>query len=195
MSNFIRSLNNLIKKIDSFFNNISRICAVISSILLIFITIIIFAGVFNRAFLSLPWLFVEEYSALALIPIAYLSMGYTLRWNQHLKMDIVVRNVPDRLKQIFGIFAAVFSLVCISYMAISSIDWFTYAFERHITSSGTLRTPLWMISSTIVIGVILFGIDMLLLIIHRIISMICGGSVLKFVDDEKTELSSGEGGV
>lgn len=181
------------KKIDAFFNFVSRICAVVSGILLVGVTLIIFAGVMNRSLFHLPWLFVEEYSALALIPISYLTMGYTLRWNQHLKMDIVVRNVPDRVKQIFGIFAAVFSLGCIAYMTISSVDWFSYTFERHVTSSGTLRTPLWPISLTIVFGVVLFAIDMFLLILHRIFTVIFGISPLKFVDDDPAELPAAGG--
>lgn len=180
------------KKIDSFFEMISRLCYVICAVILIGVTIIIFLGVMNRTFFDFVWLFVEEYSALALIPASYLAMGYTLRWNQHLKMDIVVRNVPRKLQQIFGIFAAVFSFICIIYMAIAAIDWLTYTLERNVTSSGTLRTPLWAVSSTMVIGIVLFGVDMLLLIIHRVAELITGKGPLKFIDDE-AELPTGEG--
>lgn len=100
-------------------------------------------------------------------------------------MDIVVRNVPLRVKQVFGIFAAVFSFICIIYMAFSAIDWFIYTFERNVTSSGTLRTPLWLISGTIVVGIVLFAIDMFILILHRLINMVYGESSLKFIDDEE----------
>jgi TRAP-type C4-dicarboxylate transport system permease small subunit len=129
MDNISQILINITKKIDLLFNAVSRVCAVISSILLIGVTLIIFVGVVNRTFFEYTWLFVEEYSALALIPISWLTMGYTLRWNQHLKMDIVVRNVPRYYKRILGIFAAVFSLICIIYMTISAIDWFTYTLK------------------------------------------------------------------
>jgi len=120
-------------------------------------------------------------------------MGYTLRWNQHLKMDIVVRNVPSYYKRILGIFAAVFSLICIIYMTISAIDWFTYTFERHVTSSGTLRTPLWFISGTIVVGIVLFAIDMSLLTVHRTIAMVRGSGPLKFIEDDEPEPAAKEG--
>lgn len=174
----------IIKKIDWLFSFVSRLCYGIGGILLVGITLIIFAGVINRSFFSFPWLFVEEYSSLALIPLSYLAMGYTLRWNQHLKMDLVIRNVPDRLRQILGIFAAVFSAVCIIYMVYASYKWFMYTVVRHVTSSGTLRTPLWIISGTMAIGILLFAIDMGLLIIHRVVGLITGKSLLKFVDDD-----------
>ncbi len=193
MGNISHILINIIKKIDLFFNAVSRVCAVISSILLVGVTLIIFAGVINRTFFEYTWLFVEEYSALALIPISYLTMGYTLRWNQHLKMDIVVRNVPKSFKRIFGIFAAVFSLICIIYMAMAAIDWFTYTLERHVTSSGALRTPLWFISSTIVAGIVLFAIDMSLLVVHRTIAMVNGSGSLKFIDDDESDQAAEEG--
>jgi len=193
MDNISQTLINITKKIDLFFNAVSRVCAVISSILLIGVTLIIFAGVVNRTFFEYTWLFVEEYSALALIPISWLAMGYTLRWNQHLKMDIVVRNVPSYYKRILGIFAAVFSLICIIYMTISAIDWFTYTFERHVTSSGTLRTPLWFISGTIVVGIVLFAIDMSLLTVHRTIAMVRGSGPLKFIEDDEPEPAAKEG--
>lgn len=180
------------KKIDSFFNAVSRICCVISGILLIGVTLIIFAGVVNRTFFHFTWLFVEEYSALALIPISYIAMGYTLRWNQHLKMDLVVRSVPSKVKQIFGIFAALFSLVCIVYMTIAAMDWLTYTMERNVTSSGALRTPLWVISSTMVFGIGIFAIDMLLLVINRVITLIRGEGPLNFIEDE-AELPLGGG--
>lgn len=189
MSNILIAI---VEKIDSFFAWTSRICCVICGVLLIGVTLIIFAGVINRAFLDFTWLFVEEYSSLALIPISYLAMGYTLRWNQHLKMDIVVRNVPDLVRKIFGVFAAIFSLICIVYMLTASIDWFVYTFTRHVTSSGTLRTPLWTISLTMAAGIILFAVDMLLLIVHRLYALFTGGSLLKFTDDDYDSMNEEE---
>lgn len=181
----------IVRKIDLFFSFTAKISSIISGVLLVGVTLIIFAGVINRAFFNFAWLFVEEYSALALLPISYLAMGYTLRWNQHLKMDIVVRNVPDLVKNILGIFAATFSLVCLVFMLHASTNWFIYTFIRHVTSSGTLRTPLWIISGTMVLGVLLFTIDMLLLIIHRGVLCCTGKSILRFVEDEREPLQGG----
>lgn len=184
MKRRIDVLYGVVSRIDNFFNGLSKVCAVISGVLMIAVMLIIFAGVFNRSTFGFTWLFVEEYSALALIPIAYLTMGYTLRWNQHLKIDILTRHVPIRARQVLGIFAAVFSFVCIIYMCYSAIDWFTYTLERKITSSGTLRTPLWMVSGTIVAGIVIFAIDMFMLILHRILTMIRQDWYLNFIDDE-----------
>lgn len=193
MNSSVKVFIKITKKIDIFFDYISKVCAVISGILLIAVTLIIFAGVVNRAFMSWIWLFVEEYSALALIPMSYLVMGYTLRWNQHLKMDLVVRNVPRFWKKLLGIFAAVFSLICIIFMIMASFDWLVYNIERNVTSSGALRTPLWIFSASILLGLVLFAIDMLLLIINRIVALVYGEYPLLFIEDETSEDSELEG--
>ena len=185
---------NITKKIDAFFEFISKICALISGVIIIGIMLMIFAGVFNRAFSLWIWLFVEEYSALALIPMSYLVMGYALRWNQHLKMDLVVRNVSKRWKRVFGIFASLFSLVCIGYMVQSSTHWLIYSIERHTVSSGAMQTPLWVISASILLGLMLFAIDMLLLTINRVIDLIYGETPLRFIEDETSNLVTVEGG-
>ena len=182
------------KKIDILFDFVSKMCAVISGALTIGVMLIIVAGVFNRALSLWIWLFVEEYSSLALIPMSYLVMGYTLRWNKHLKMDLVVRNVPKKWKQILGIFSSVFSLVCIGYMIQSSTNWLIYSIERHTVSSGAMQTPLWVISASIVIGLVLFAIDMLLLTVNRVIDTFGQVAPLKFTEDAETVLIVEEGG-
>lgn len=187
-------LVSAMKKIDAFFEFISKVCAIISGVIIIGVMLIIFAGVFNRAFSLGTWLFVEEYSALALIPMSYLVMGYTLRWNQHLKMDLIVRNVPKRWKQVLGIFASIFSLVCIGYMVKSSVNWLAYSILRHTVSSGAMQTPLWIINSFILAGLVLFAIDMMLLTISRIGTLIYGKAWLRFLEDDETNSSLSVGG-
>jgi len=125
----------IIQRIDEFFDYISKVCALISGVLIIGVMLMIFAGVFNRALSLWVWLFVEEYSALALIPMSYFVMGYTLRWNKHLKMDLITRVIPMKWKLICGIFAAIFSLVCTGYMVQAAIRWLTYTIGSSVPAS------------------------------------------------------------
>lgn len=185
----------IIQRIDEFFDYISKVCALISGILIIGVMLMIFAGVFNRALSLWVWLFVEEYSALALIPMSYLVMGYTLRWNKHLKMDLITRIIPVKWKLICGIFAAIFSFVCTAYMVQAAIRWLTYTIERQTVSSGAMQTPLWIISTSILFGLVLFAIDLLLLTINRVINLKDGTAPLLFKEDETPESQLIKGGV
>ncbi len=163
---------NIVKKVDTFFDFIARGCLIISGTLLIFVTLIIFAGVINRAFIGMIWVFVEEWSTLALIPISYLVMGYTLRCNRHLRVDLLVTRLSSKWKIIFTIFAATFSLVCLWFMIAASADWFSYTYINKTTSFGPMRTPLWMFSASILFGLILFAIDMLILLVNQLLSLL-----------------------
>ena len=64
----------VIQKIDSFFDMVSKICFALTAIIIIGITVLIFASVINRTFIGSVWLFVEDYATYALIPISYLVL-------------------------------------------------------------------------------------------------------------------------
>lgn len=64
------------QRIDSILDTIDKIGLVVSSALMIAVTLLITAGTINRAFIGMIWVFVEEWSALAMIPMSYLVMGY-----------------------------------------------------------------------------------------------------------------------
>jgi len=174
-----------VQRIDAVFDAIDKISAVISSVLLIAVTLLITAGTINRAFIGMIWVFVEEWSALALIPMSYLVMGYTMRWNRHMKVDLAVKKLPPRWRRICGVFAAFFSLVCLGFMVERSWDWFIYTVREQVTSSGPMRTPLWIFSASVVFGLLLFMVDMLLLLAHELFRLLRDGSTLRFQDDEE----------
>lgn len=185
----------IIRKIDAAFDYLSKVFVVISGILLVGVTLIISAGVLNRTFTDWAWLFVEEWSSLALVPISYFVFGYTLRRNRHLKMDLVVRRLSKKWRNIFAIFAAVFSLVCLGFMTQSSMRWFLYTLKRNVTSSGPMQTPLWIFSLSILVGLVLFMLDMLMFLINRVLDLKYGDAPLNFDSEMQSDIPDIEGGV
>lgn len=178
---------SITKKIDKVFDFLSKASAVFSGVLLLGVTIIICAGVFNRALTDWVWLFVEEWSGLALIPISYLVFGYTLRKNRHLRMDLIVRRLTKKWQKILAIFSAAFSLVCLGFMIRSSANWFIYTLTRNVLSSGPMKTPLWLFSASILFSVILFAIDMILFMANAFIAVKYGKSQLRFDETDSSE--------
>lgn len=176
-----------VQRLDALFDTIDKIGVVISSILLIAVTLLITAGTINRAFIGMIWVFVEEWSALALIPMSYLVMGYTLRWNRHMRVDLAVKNLTPRWRQICKIFAAVLSLICLAFMIERSWDWFAYTLRERVTSSGPMRTPLWVFSLSVFVGIVLFSFDMLLLLAQAVFRLLRRGPGLRFKEDEEPE--------
>lgn len=181
MSRWIRHL----QRVDAVFDTLDKAGAVISSALLIGVTLLITAGTINRAFIGMIWVFVEEWSALALIPMSYLIMGFTLRWNRHMRVDLAVKYLTPRWRCICKIFAAIVSLVCLGFMIERSWDWFTYTLRERVTSSGPMRTPLWVFSASVLIGLLLFAFDMVLFLANGVLRLLRLESALRFQDDEQ----------
>lgn len=171
-----------IKVIDTIAFYISRAAGVICGALLVGVVVIICAGVFNRLFIHQSWMFVEEWSGLALVPMSYLSFGYAHRYNKHLKMDLIVKRMSIKGQNIMAIFAAAFSLLCLVYLMGFSYNWLDYCITRNALSSGPMQTPLWIFSLSILVGMIILALDMIGFLINRVIHMITGESPLRFYD-------------
>lgn len=176
-----------IKTVDTIAFLISKFSMVFCGILLVLITTMIFAGVINRIFSIWTWLFVEEWSSLALVPLSYLAFGFTLRYNKHLKMDLLVKRMSVKMQNAFAIFSGVFSIICLFFLIQFSWTWLAYQIENEVVSSGPMHTPLWIISVTIFVGMILFLLDMFLFTINRIFALRFHEAPLQFFDQIENE--------
>lgn len=186
-------LIRITKIADQTFFAFSRICVAVSGIIMVGITIMITLGVFARTFTDWVFLFVEEWGALALIPISYLAFGYVLRRDRHLKMDLLVRAVPKSIKEVFAIFSGVFGLFVLAFIIQSAYNSFMYTWVRQVVSSGPMQTPLWIFNLVILIGIALFTIDMILFLANHIIYVVKGKRVYHF-EDIDVEPDKMEGG-
>ena len=180
----MRGLVTVVRRIDTILNTLDKAGVVISSAILVLVTLVITAGAFNRAFLGMIWVFVEEWSGLALIPMSYLVMGYALRWDKHMRVDLLVKKLPARWQHLFAVFAAVLSLICLGFMVERTWDWFAYTLQEQVTSSGPMRTPLWLFSASILLGLFLFALDMALFLINKLFRLFLGESPLRFHGEE-----------
>lgn len=181
-------LMEAVKAVDTVAFHISKTAGFICGALLVGVVIIICAGVVNRLFIHQSWMFVEEWSGLALIPMSYLSFGYAHRYNKHLKMDLIVKNMSEKWQDIMAIFAAAFSLLCLIYLMGFSYNWFDYCITRDALSSGPMQTPLWMFALSILVGMVILTLDMIGFLINRIIHLATGKLPLRFysqTDDEE----------
>jgi C4-dicarboxylate transporter, DctQ subunit len=155
MNNFVR----LLIALDKAFYWLSRAAAVIAGTFIALTTVMICAYIINRQFIGQVWLFVEEWTALLLLPISYLGMSYTLRWNRHLRVDILTMRCGPKLRNILTAAACLFSLIVLAFMIERGLDWFWYNWTEDVRSSGAMRTPLWIFSLSMVIGLVMYFID------------------------------------
>ncbi len=163
--------------------HISRAAAVISGILISLVTIMVFAYIVNRAFIGKIWLFVEEWTSLSLVPIAYLGMGYTLRWNRHLFIDVLTRKFNRKKRDTIAIAVTVFSLLVLAFMIERSLDWFAYTINQEIRSTGPMRSPMWIFSGSMFGGLCVYTLDMVFCLFSEILKKADSKVKLRFFDE------------
>lgn len=169
----------MIARIDLVASYISKIGIYISCALLVFITIIIFVNVILRSFFQYNLPFVEEWASLSLVPMSYLGLGYTLRKDKHIAADILIRKLSDKAKYICLLFVSIVALAVLLFYTEGAWDLFIYQFERNVTTNGSMRTPLWIASITVFIGLAIFLMDVCFWILHFILKL-CGKKGLAF---------------
>jgi len=170
----------IVKKLDKISYNISRIGAVISGVLIALITLMIFCYIINRQFTGYTWLFVEEWAGLSMVPMAYLALAYTLRWNQHIYVDALVKRFSLKTQNIIGILISLLSLVVLGFIIERSFNWFIYTWVDHIASSGPMRTPLWTITISILVGSVMYFVDTFFFMVQKMLNLIGKTGVLNF---------------
>lgn len=189
----------IIQKLDGVFNWISKACFALAAIVILGITILIFASVINRTFIGQVWLFVEDYATYALIPITYLVFGYVLRQDRHLNMDLVFSRCPYKVKIFLSIFAGVFTIFVTCFMLSESYSYMMYQLESNVVSSGAMKITLWPFSCCIFICLVLFLIDLVFFVLNRVIQLIYDEQPLSFsgkiyrADDPRAKITEIDG--
>lgn len=166
------NVDKAISKADKIISPISAVGAGISAVLIIAATLLIFAYIINRQFIGQVWLFVEEWIGLALVPIAYLAIAYTLRCGGHINVDIVMVKLSPLKRNIVDVLVSLMALVVLVYMTERSISWLVYVWRNHITSFGPMRTPLWGFSLTMVLGMVMISLEMILHFIRTLVAVL-----------------------
>lgn len=162
----------IIQRLDAISYFISKASAIFSAFLISLTTVVIFAYVINRSFIGHVWLFVEEWSSMVLVAISYFGMAYTLRHNKHIYVDIIISRLKPKTKNTIEFIIAIFCLIVLGFMIERSINWLSYTIQGNIRSSGPMRTPMWIPTITMVIGLILYFVDMVFYLLKRFFSLL-----------------------
>lgn len=163
-----------IGKIDKVLSKISGAGAVVSGILIATASVLIFAYICNRQFIGQVWLFVEDWSGLSLVAIAYLGMAYTLRRGKHINVDMVVRLASPKVRNILDALISAVALGVLGYMLERSINWFLYTYRDDVRTASAMITPLWIPTVAMVVGMVILNLEMLIHFIRTVTALVRG---------------------
>ena len=103
----IGSSKKPLRKIEGIINQCSNTGFLVGAGALVCLTAIIAAGVFARYVLNSPLFFVDEMSGYLLVMVAYWGISYTTHEEGHVKIDMVTRRLPQKIRERFGIITMV----------------------------------------------------------------------------------------
>ena len=129
---------------------------------------IIVISVTARYAFNFPFHFADEYSGYLMVLIVFLPLSFALRLGRHIRVDILIRYLPWRVVNYLDLVADIIALAVIVVLLVSSTQMTMKSFARGLKARTLMETPLGPVQLILVIGLILFSIQMLIRIINNI---------------------------
>lgn len=124
----------------------------VSNVLLIGITIMVFAEVVTRYVFGQCYGFLEEFSTWSQVWFTYLLMGVVAKARQHIAVDILPRRLSERQKTAWLISADIVTLVFAIVLGWSGVEVCQNLKELELISATTIPTPVWIVRLCIPLG-------------------------------------------
>lgn len=165
-----------------------RISLISGQVLILGMALLITVDVLGRQFIGKSTLISTEVSGYALVAIVFLGLAYTLHTERHIKIDLVIRLLPPKVKQILNIFVLILSVIF--------VIWLTYAtwvpvrvnyIQQH-TSITALHTPMWIPYLFVPIGTGMLAIGLVVELINKI-RILKTGAIIPEKEEEPIEIS------
>ncbi|GAA0568980.1 TRAP transporter small permease [Caenispirillum bisanense] len=146
---------------------INRLEEAVISILLVSMTLIVFAEVVMRFVFNSGLKWAQEATLYASAWMVLFGISYVLKLGGHIGVDALVRVFPRPVQRAVTIIAV---LACLAYVGI--ICWGAWEYLAKLYKIGIkvkdLHIPRWMATSILFIGIAMFGLRFVLLLVRLV---------------------------
>jgi TRAP-type C4-dicarboxylate transport system permease small subunit len=152
--------------IDTVLDRVARVIELVLAIAFILAVVLNFTNVVGRYVFGVALLGSDEVQVFVMVAMTFLGAAVVTRRNQHLRMDVLVRYMPERVRWLLRIAEQVLLIVLAVFVL--SQSWF-YAGQmlRIGRSSDMAGVPMWIPHSFVALGFAL----MLLIACWRLVSV------------------------
>jgi TRAP-type C4-dicarboxylate transport system permease small subunit len=152
--------------IDTVLDRVARVIELVLAIAFILAVVLNFTNVVGRYVFGVALLGSDEVQVFVMVAMTFLGAAVVTRRNQHLRMDVLVRYMPERVRWLLRIAEQVLLIVLAAFVL--SQSWF-YAGQmlRIGRSSDMAGVPMWIPHSFVALGFAL----MLLIACWRLVSV------------------------
>ena len=120
------------------------------------------------------WTFVEEWAGYLLVLMSFLGCAYALRQGAHVRVTVVSSRLPKKTRLWMTCFTSMLALVLLGFFVERSISWIIYQWETKAVSYFPTHTPMWIPSTFVTIGLVIFSIAMALYMVQSFVNAIRG---------------------
>ena len=168
----MNAMRALIKRIDQLNEMVGRLMGWLTILMVINVFVVV---VLRYAF-SLGWVWMQELYIWVHATVFMLGAGYTLLHDGHVRIDLIYRTASPRYKAIVDIIGSVFLAGPLIYL-IFTRSWplVLRSIENMERSAEAGGLPaVYLLKSVIVVFCILFGLQILALLLRSLITLISG---------------------
>ena len=170
---------NLLDKTEAgcnfIFDLVAKLCGWILVAMAVTITLdIVVRELRTVGLIGFNWQFVAEWSAFLVIFMVFAGLAYTLKTDGHIVVNLLYGRLPFRAQKFLALMNSLIAGSILVYMAYRGVLWMMLSYNRGITSTSTIKTPLWIPNSFVVFGLILFSIAVFFFILHQARGLVSG---------------------
>lgn len=146
---------------------LAKLAAYLSAVILVYMVLHILVEIFMRVFLASSTYVLDEFVAYATAAVTFLCLAYSLHDNALIRVGMLLHRIKGRPRMALEIFS--FSTMLLIVIVVTYYFWtktFWRDLKRGTLSESIAEVPLWIPELFALIGLLLFGLQLLTMLIR-----------------------------
>ena len=152
--------------IDKAFDRVARVLELVLALAFIFTVLLNFANVVGRYALGISLLGADEVQIFIMVALTFIGAAIVSRRNMHLRMDVLVRFLPPRVRVALHVLEQLLLAVLAGFVLVQSYDYAQRMLQLGRTSDMA-GVPMWIPHGTVALGFAL----VLIVVLWRLVRM------------------------
>lgn len=129
------------------------------AVALVLVILLVTLNVCLRYLFKEPLIFADEYSAYSFLFMSFLAMGYAMRKEAHIRVEIIFKRLSERSLAILEIVISLLGLFFVGLLIWFCSDFAIMLVDTNRRSGTAVNTPLWVPAIFMVLGLCILGLE------------------------------------
>jgi len=185
-------MGKIVRTIASGIERLSWFSEILAEIALMALLLLVFHEVFVRYVLNRPTIFSVEISEYLLVFVSFMSIGWVLREDRHVRMLALVTILPRKAQLFLDIVTSILAIIFCGILTWKGGQTAIMAYVGDYHSSSLVNFPLWISYSFIPFGALVLGLQFIVRIGERAKMLLWANAEKKMM--HSNELGNEKGG-